>query len=139
MYTRIVALLATIAITSLLAAGIASADPVNSKNAQVLTFDCGGTQVSVVTIVHNQASVGNVVGSTSNFVTVSGEGTLTFTDPESGQMVIEPFVLRVGQGLRTGQEDELTTCTTTFIAQDPVLGPVTYDAAITGFFTPTRH
>jgi hypothetical protein len=26
-----------------------------------------------------------------------------------------------------------------FSAQDPVLGPVTYDAAITGFFTPTNE
>jgi len=47
------------AITSLLVADIASADPTNSKNARVLAFDCGGEEVSVATIFHSQASVGN--------------------------------------------------------------------------------
>ena len=139
MHRRITLLLATMAIAAILAMGIASADPLNSKNAQVFAFDCGGEEVSVATIINSQASVGNVVGSTSNFVTTRGEGTLSYTDPESGQTVVEPFVLTVGQGNRTGQEGELTTCTTTFTAQDPVLGPVTYDVEITGFFTPTRN
>ena len=62
MSKRIVALLATMAISALLVAGIAAADPLNSKNAQVFTFDCGGEEVSVATIINNQASVGNVVG-----------------------------------------------------------------------------
>lgn len=139
MNRRIVALLATMAISVLLVVGIASADPINSKNVRVFAFDCGGEEVSVATIVHSQASVGNVVGTTSNFVTTLGEGTLTFTDPESGQTIVEPFVLTVGEGNRTGQEGRLTTCNTTFTDQDPVLGEVTYNVAITGFFTPTGH
>jgi hypothetical protein len=136
MHRRITVLLATMAIAAILATGIASADPLNSKNAQVFPFDCGGEVVSVVTIINSQGSVGNVVGSTSNFVTTRGEGTLAYTDPGSGQKVVEPFVLTVGQGNRTGQEGKLTTCNTTFTDQDPLLGPVTYDVEITGFFTP---
>ena len=133
------ALLAMMAISVLLVVGLASADPTNSKNVRVFAFDCGGEEVAVATIFHSQASVGNVVGTTSNLVTTFGEGTLTFTDPESGQTIVEPFVLTVGEGNRTGQEGRLTTCTTTITDQDPVLGEVTFDVAITGFFTPSSH
>jgi hypothetical protein len=68
--------------------------------------------------------VANVVGTASTFVTTLGEGTLTFTDPEGGQTIVEPFVLTVGQGDRTGREGRPTTCATTFTDQDPVLGEV---------------
>jgi hypothetical protein len=45
-------------------------------------------------------------------------------------------MLWVRKARQDGQEGELTTCTTTFYARDPVLGTVTYDAAVIGFFTP---
>jgi hypothetical protein len=53
MHGRLVALLATMEISVLPVAGIASADPVNGKNVRVFDFDCGGEEVSVATIFHN--------------------------------------------------------------------------------------
>ena len=133
---RTLLLTAAMAITVLLAVGIASADPVNSKNALFLTFDCGGEEVQAVAIVNNSAVVANVVDDTSNFVATDFEGTFTYTDPETGQTVVEPFDAPIGQGKRTGQEGELTACATTFFFEDPVVGLVTADATVTGFFTP---
>ena len=136
---RTLLLAAAMAITVLLAAGIASADPIKSKNAQILTINCGGEEVTVVTIVNNNAIVANVVDSTSNFVTTRIEGTFTFTDPESGQTVVVPIDDPIGQGKRTGQEGTLTACATTLFFEDPEVGPVTVDLTVTGFFTPRGH
>ena len=133
---RAVLLGATMVIMALLAVGIASADPVNSKNAWFLTFDCGGEEVQFVSLVNNRAVAVHVVDDTSNFVGTHFGGTFTFTDPESGQTVVEPFDGPVGQGKRTGQEGELTTCATTFFFEDPVVGTVRVDVTVTGFFTP---
>ena len=128
-------LAATMAIVAVLAAGTASADPVNSKNVEIVTFDCGDEQLTV-TFLLNPSSIFSVVGTTSNFVLTGADGTATFTDPETGLPVVEPFVYRVGQGERTGQQGSLTTCDTTITFQDEELGPVTVDYTFIGFFTP---
>lgn len=82
----------TMVITALLAVGIASADPVNSKHAQFITLNCGGEELQVVTIENNRAVVVNEVGTTSVFVIKSIQG--SSTDPQSEQ------------------QGELTSCTT---------------------------
>ncbi len=81
---RAVLLAAATAILAVLAAGMATADPVNSKNAQIITLDCGGEQVTVTVILHNRAVVFNVVDTTGNFVITRVEGAATYTDPETG-------------------------------------------------------
>jgi hypothetical protein len=128
-------LAATMAIVAVLAAGTASADPVNSKNVEIVTFDCGDEQLTV-TFLLNPSSIFSVVGTTSNFVLTGADGTATFTDPETGLPVVEQFVYRVGQGERTGQQGSLTTCDTTITLPDEGLGPVTVDYTFIGFFTP---
>ena len=134
---RAVLLAATMAIVAVLATGIASADPVNSKKAPITTFDCGGEQVTV-TFLLNPSAIFSVVGTTSNFVLTRADGTDTFTDPETGEVVEEEFVFLVGQGKRTGQQGSLTTCDTTLTFEDPVVGTVTTDFTFTGFFTPRQ-
>ncbi len=135
---KAVLLAATMVITALLAVGIASADPLKSKNAQILTFDCGGEEVRVATLVHNNGVAFNVVDSTSNFVATRFEGTTTFTDPETGEVVEEEFDVPVGKGKKRGLQRSLTTCDTTFTFEDPELGTVTVDLTLTGFFTTNR-
>ena len=138
---RAVLLAATMVITALLAVGIASADPLKSKNALILTFDCGGEEVvEVVTLVNNSAVAFNVVDSTSNFVATRFEGTTTFTDPETGEVVDEEeFDVPVGKGKKQGLQRSLTTCETTLPPfEDPELGTVTVDLTLRGFFTPRR-
>ncbi len=135
---RAVLLAATMAIVAVLAAGTASADPVNGKNVVISTFDCGGEELTV-TFLLNPSAIFSVVGTTSNFVLTRADGTDTFTDPETGEPVREEgddFL--VGQGKRTGQQDSLTTCTTTITFQDEELGPITVDFKFTGFFTPRK-
>ncbi len=123
-------------ITALLAVGIASADPLKSKNAQILTFDCGGEEVKVATLVNNNAVAFNVVDSTSNFVATRFEGTTTFTDPETGEVVEEEFAGTVGKGKKQGLQRSLTTCDTSFTFEDPEVGTVRLDLTADGFFTP---
>ncbi len=91
---RAVQLAATMMITAVLTVGIASADPVNSKNAQFITLNCGGEPLQVVTIANNRAVVVNEVGTTSVFVITSIGESSTSTDPGSEQ------------------QGELTSCTT---------------------------
>ncbi len=133
---RALLLAATMAITAVLAVGVASADPVNSKNAQTITLDCGGEQVTVVTLFNNRAAVVNVVGTTGNMVLTQIAGTATFTDPETGEVVKEPILDRVGQGQKKGLQGSLTTCDTIITFEDPEVGTVTLNLTGTGFFTP---
>jgi hypothetical protein len=134
---RAVLLAATMAIVAVLAVGMASADPVNSKKAPISTFDCGGEQVTV-TFLLNPSAIFNVVDTTGSFVLTRAEGTATFTDPETGEVVQDEFVFPIGQGKREGLQDSLTTCTTTITFEDPEVGPVTVDFTFTGFFTPRK-
>jgi hypothetical protein len=133
---RLVLLLAAMALALVVAAGAAFADPINSKKAPIVTFDCDGEQVTV-TFLLNPSVVFNVVDTTGNFVLTRADGTATFTDPETEEVVQEDFVFR-GQGKREGLQDSLTTCTTTITFEDPVVGPVTVDFTFTGFFTPRK-
>jgi hypothetical protein len=136
---RALLLAATMAIAAVLAVGVASADPVNSKNTQTFTLDCGGEQVTVVSVVTSSAVAVNVVGTTGNFVATQIAGTVTITDPETGEVFEEPpFDQTVGQGEKKGLQGSLTTCDTIITFEDPDVGTVTLDLTVTGFFTPRK-
>ena len=135
---RMALVLAVVMVMAVFGSGIAAADPINSKNAQITTLNCGGEQVTVVTLVNNRAIVANVVGTTGNFVVTQIAGTGTFTDPETGEVVQEEFVDPIGQGKKKGLQGSLTTCETTLTFEDPEVGTVTVDLTLTGFFTPRR-
>jgi len=133
MMRRAVLLLATMAITALLAVGIASADPVNAPSAGTLDIVCGGEEVTLVTLANN-APLLNVVEGTSTFHIT--ELIFTFTDQDTGD--IDTDTLPVGQGNQTGLEDELVTCTTpsnTFVDKETDHTIVVETTAV-GFFTP---
>ena len=134
---RAVLLAATMAIVAVLAVGMASADPVNSKKVQISTFDCGGELVTV-TFLLNPSAIFNVVDTTGTFVLTRVEGTATFTDPETGEMVEVEFVETIGKGEKKGLQGSLTTCDTTITFEDPELGTITVDFTFTGFFTPRK-
>jgi hypothetical protein len=133
---RLVLLLAAMALALVVAAGVAFADPINSKNAQIITFNCGGEQVTAVSVINNRAAAVNLVGTTGNFVATQFAGTVTITDPATGEVVFEDaFVDPIGQGKKNGLQGSLTTCETTLSFEDPE-GTVTLDLTVTGFFTP---
>jgi hypothetical protein len=131
---RALLLATTMVITALLAVEIASADPLNSPNAQTFTLNCAGEEVTLVTNVHNRASVVNVVDSTSNLVLT--EITATYTD-EGGE-ILGIDTLFVGQGNRTGLQDELITCTAppeTFVDEETG-ETITVQISAEAFLTP---
>ena len=140
MAKRTALMLVTAALLAALAAaaGVAGADPVNSKNAQIITLDCGGEEVTVATVLQSGAVAVNVVGTTGNFVATRIAGTATFTDPETGEVVEDEFVDPIGKGKKRGLGRSLTTCDTTVSFEDPEVGTVTVDLTVTGFFTPRR-
>ena len=133
---RAVLLAAATAIVAVLAAGMASADPVNSKNAQIFTFDCGGEEVTLVAIGNSNGAAFSVVDTTGNFVLTRIEGTETYTDPETGEVVEHEFDIPTGKGKREGLQGSLTTCNDSGSFEVPGLGTVTVDLTLTGFFTP---
>ena len=135
---RAVLLAATMAIVAVLAVGMASADPVNSKKAPIVTLNCGGEQVRV-TFLLNPSVVFNVVDTTGNFVLTRVEGTETITDPVTGEVISEvEFDETIGKGEKKGLQGSLTTCETTLTIEDPEVGTVTVDFTFTGFFTPRK-
>jgi hypothetical protein len=135
---RAVLLAATMATVALLAAGMASADPVNSKNAQIFTFDCGGEEpVELVAIGNSQGAAFSVIDTTGNFVLTRVEGTETITNPDTGEVLDEhEFDFPTGQGERKGLQGSLTTCYDSGSFEVPGLGTVTVNITLTGFFTP---
>lgn len=133
---RAVLLAATMAIVAVLAVGMASADPVNSKNAQIFTFTCGGEEVTLVAIGNSRGAAFSVVDTTGNFVLTRVEGTETITDPETGEVLDEhEFEFSTGQGQKKGLQGSLTTCDDSGSFEVPE-GTVTVDITVTGFFTP---
>ena len=136
---RAVLLAATLGIMAVLAVGIATADPVNSKNAVTLTLeDCGGEEDVQIVTKFNGTVVGHVVGSTDNFVVTKFEETRTYTDPETGEVVQDFIVSPVGEGQKQGLQPSLITChqEEPIIFEDPELGTVIADLTVTGFFSP---
>jgi hypothetical protein len=135
---RAVLLAATMAITVVLAVVSASADPINGKNAQTITFDCGGEKVTLVTKVNPSVVSHVVVDSTANFVATKLVETFTYTDPETGEVVHEVVLVPIGEGQKQGLQPSLITCDQEehFIFEDPERGTVTLEFTLTGFFTP---
>jgi hypothetical protein len=133
---RLALMLAMAAIITALGVGIGSADPVNSKNVQRFHLDCGGEQITVVTIFQNKALVANIEGSTGNFVITRLSGTFTYTDPQTGEEVTESFDEPISNGPQVGLQEDLISCTTPRIAEDPELGTLFVDLTLTGFLTP---
>ena len=135
---RVALVIAMAAIITALGVGIGSADPINSKNVSTEQWNCGGEQITIVTILQNDARLANIEGSTGNFVITRLSGTYTYTDPQTGEEVTVPFDLPTGNGSKAGLQEDLINCTQLFIAQDPELGPLTVHLTLTGFLTPLK-
>ena len=131
---RLVLLLAAMALALMVASGVAFADPVNSPKAPIVTLDCDNGEEVKVTFLLNNSAIFNVVDTTGSFVIT--EGTIKITDLTTGEVFGGPFTF--GQGKREGQEDSLTTCTTTFEFDDPKFGPTEVELTGTGFFVPRK-
>jgi hypothetical protein len=113
-------------------AGAVHADPTNHPRADHIVLTCGGQTYTIV----GPGSAGLVAGSTAVFIATQFEGIDTYTDPTTGEDVEVPFSFSIGKGNRTGQQDELTTCTFSETFTDPVVGVVNSEVTVTLFATP---
>ena len=130
---RALLLLATTVITALLAVGIASADPVNNPNAEIITITCDNGQSYEVLIATGLPAY--IVDSTGNII--PAEVIFTQIDPETGEELFSDTV-PIGQGDRVGLQDDLITCTTPrFTEVDPETGEeITFVLSVEAFLTP---
>jgi hypothetical protein len=131
---RMALVLTLAAITAALLAlntGIAGADPVNSKKAEILTISCDGQPYDVVLSwgggsAHILDGTGNIVAKTFTFTAI---------DPETGE---ELFSETFSPGKKVGLEGDLRTCTAgPFPEFDPELGEeITFLITVEALFTP---
>jgi len=126
---RIALVLAVALVMAVFGSGIAAADPINSKNAEVIPITCSNGQT--YTIVVAGGIPGHIVGSTRNIIPV----TFTVIDPETGEELVSESI---GQGNRVGLQDDLITCTTApAVFVDPETGEeITFVTSVEAFLTP---
>ncbi len=130
---RRITLAAVLTATLLLTVGLGpvGADPVNGRNAQLITLTCAGTTMDIV--VSGAGAAAHLVDSTGVLIPVAFQFTGVFTDPETGEQTAVNESFTVGQGKRVGQQGDLFTCT--FPIADPAFtgtGTVTLFAAPRG-------
>ena len=127
---RIVLTVTAAAIMSVLAVGVALADPINSKKAIEFTVTCGGESFEVVEPFGAGGAV-HILGETTNFVVKE----ITFTAFKPGTDVVLDSVT-FDTGKKVGLEDKLVTCTRErFSATDPELGEIDILAEAKVLFT----
>jgi len=130
---RIILLVAVSMIMAIVGSGIAAADPINSKNAEVFQVSCDNGQT--FRVVTAGGLPGHILGSTRNIIPV--EFTFTAIDPDTGEVLFTETE-GVGQGKKVGLQDDLITCTTapqTFV--DPETGEeITFVISVEAFLTP---
>jgi hypothetical protein len=128
-----------IAGTLLTTAGLnlAAADP-SPENPQALlrTIECANGQTYDIVVVAAGAA-GHIVGTTEVVILTSAAWVETFTDPVGGEVITESFgPFPVGQGQRTGQQQDLVTCTYQFTYEDTVRGSVHRAVTVEVFVAP---
>src|SRR5215212_713874 len=106
---RIALMLAVSMILAAFGSGVAAADPINSKKAELLTVTCpNGRELTLVTVAPSNGNAGHIVGATGNIIAT--EITVTATDPDTGEVLYyetQPVV----QGEKVGLHGDLITCT----------------------------
>jgi hypothetical protein len=110
---------------------VATADPINAKNATQISAICGGQPVMVVVNGNGEFTPAHVVGNTSVFIPTAFNITFSFT-PTGGTTMSE-----TDTSAKAGPVKNTTTCTiplqTLFSGPE---GTGTIQGTVTGFFTP---
>src|SRR4029453_7113123 len=94
------------------------ADPVDHPRAGTEIVTCGGQAYTLV----GPGNAGVIAESTAVAIPSQFVFNVSYTDPETGQLVQESFVQTIGQGKRAGQQDVLTECSFSETFFDPDLG-----------------
>jgi hypothetical protein len=130
-------LLCAAVLSAIVAVGVgrssALADPVDHPRAEAEIVTCGGQTYTIV----GPGNAGLIAESTAVAIPSQFVFNVSYTDPDTGDLVQESFVQTIGQGKRAGQQDVLTECSFSETFFDPDLGTtVTVNAIVTLFTTP---
>ena len=112
----------------------ASADPLNAKNASVITANCGATQLLVVVAGNGEFTPAHVIGSTAVFVPTAFNVTFSFT-PTGGSTETETDTSAKAHQPGNAVTCDLPAALNTFTTPE---GTFTISGTVTGFFTPAR-
>jgi len=112
----------------------ASADPGNAKSSAVITANCGGPNLMVITNGNGDFTPAHVIGSTSVFVPTAFDLTFTFT-PTGGSPQVDTQTTT-----KAHQPSNAVTCAipaalNTFPSPE---GTFVISGTVKGFFTPSR-
>ena len=135
---RIALVLALVAmIMATLGSGLATADPLNSPQADTVTVTCSNGQTYQLARQGGLPQL-HIVGSTGNFILT--EITFTAIDPDTGDTLFSGTE-SVGQGNKQGLQGELITCTAPpEQLVDPETGEtLTFVVTAEGFLTPRER
>jgi hypothetical protein len=109
----------------------ALADPIQGTHKEVFPVTCSG---QTLLVVGGKGAAAQVVDDQDVLIPASFVQVSSWTDPTTGQVVTQTDAFSVGQGNRTGQQDQLTTCRYTADFADPEVGTVHVDGTVRGFF-----
>jgi hypothetical protein len=127
-------IVALFAIVFAVFAQAASADPLNAKNASVITANCGATQLLVVVNGNGEFTPAHVIGSTAVFVPTAFNVTFSFT-PTGGAPETEMDTSAKAHQPGNAVTCDLPAALNTFTSPE---GTFTISGTVTGFFTPAH-
>jgi hypothetical protein len=121
------------AVVAILLPATTLADPINGAHRAVFPLACSGQEYLVAGGAGAAAQVvdGTAVLVPAAFVQVSRR-----VDPATGEVVTQTDAFGIGNGKRTGQQEDLVACTYHARFGDPEVGTVTVDGTVTAFLAP---
>jgi hypothetical protein len=127
-------LLALVAVCMAVSAQVASADPINAKNAQLITAVCGDQTLQVSVNGNGEFTPAHVVGTSAMFIPTAFDVTFSFT-PTGGETMSEHDT-----SAKHNQPANVTTCDLPLAANTSTnpFGTFSISGSVTGFFTPAN-
>jgi hypothetical protein len=125
--------IALVAVSAVIAAQTAAADPVNAHRGDVFTVNCGGPDFKVAVNGNGEFTPAHVIGSSAVFIPMAFDVTFSFTPAGSNQTFTE-----TDTSAKSNPHGDLVTChldkaKNTFTGPD---GTSSLSGDVIGFFTP---
>jgi hypothetical protein len=124
-----------VAASIVVAVPIASADPINAKNSQLVTAVCGGQQVQVVVNGNGKFTPAHFVNGTSVFVPTALDLTFSFTPTGGTTQTMTHDVAKTGSHANEVTCD-IPAALNTFTTPQ---GTFSLAGTVTGFITPSSQ
>jgi len=119
------------ALTAVVIAPTAGADPIQAKNSLQIEADCpGAAPYTVVVNGNGEFNAAHLLGSTSVFIPTAFNTTFTFT-PVGG-----PTMTNIDTSAKAAPIRNTITCTIPFQSFPSPVGTFTIEGTVTGFLTP---